>query len=308
MSEPVALGIDIGGTNTKLGLVTRSGRLIAKETKSTPDSHTTEDLLDVITRISRTLIAKNGVTVAGVGIGAPGAVDADREHVTEAPSFPSWNNLPLRAIISDALKLPAVMENDVNAFGIGEHLWGAGAGLTDFICVAVGTGVGGAIFINGELYRGPEGAAGELGFTILTPDGPSIGGISGVLEGYIGRRGFDSAVDRLYPTGEFPTPHRITELAASGEVRAREIQSMLASRLAEAATTWVHMLNPQAIIVGGGTTADADYFFQEFTSKLRARARSLHTRHLQILPGKLGYFAGMLGASAIWFSSPENQE
>ncbi|MBU1919581.1 ROK family protein, partial [bacterium] len=138
MSEAVALGIDIGGTNTKIGLVTRSGKLIAKETTSTPDSHSIEDVLRVIVQISAELISSNQVAIEGVGIGAPGVVDLACERVVEAPSFPTWDNIPLRKLISDALNLPAVMDNDVNAFGIGEHLWGAGVGLTDFIAIAIG--------------------------------------------------------------------------------------------------------------------------------------------------------------------------
>lgn len=303
MAEPVALGIDIGGTNTKIGLVTRSGKLIAKETTSTPESHSIEDVLRVIVQISAELISSNQVAVEGVGIGAPGVVDIEREHFVEAPNFPDWDNIPLRKLISDALNLPAVMDNDVNAFGIGEHLWGAGVGLTDFIAIAIGTGVGGSIFINGELYRGAAGAAGELGFTILNTDGPVIGGITGVLEGYIGRHGFDNEVGKLFPTGAFPTPRRITQMARDGDERAKQVQSIIAARLTEAAATWVHILNPQAIIIGGGTMAESEYFYRELNSKLRARARRVHTRDLQILPGRLGYYAGMLGASALWFSS-----
>jgi glucokinase len=306
MPEVVALGVDIGGTNTKLGLVTRAGKLITKETAATPESHSTEEVLETVRQISERLISSAKVSVVGVGIGAPGVVDSTREFVVEAPSFPSWDYLPLRKLISEELKLPAVMDNDVNAFGIGEHLWGAGEGLTDFIAIAVGTGVGGSVFINGELYRGATGAAGELGFTILSPDGPSVFGIAGVLEAYIGRRGFDAEVDKLFPTGEFPTPRRISQMAREGEPRARQVQSIVAAHLAEAAATWVHILNPQAIIIGGGTTAEADYFFQEFAVKLRLRARHVHTKDLKILPGKLGYYAGMLGASALWFASSDS--
>ncbi|MBU1638341.1 ROK family protein [bacterium] len=303
MSEAVALGIDIGGTNTKIGLVTRSGKLIAKETTSTPDSHSIEDVLRVIVQISAELISSNQVAIEGVGIGAPGVVDLACERVVEAPSFPTWDNIPLRKLISDALNLPAVMDNDVNAFGIGEHLWGAGVGLTDFIAIAIGTGVGGSIFINGELYRGATGAAGELGFTILTPDGPAVGGIVGVLEGYIGRRGFDREVAKLFPKGEFPTPRRITQMVRDDNPKAKQIQLLMAARLTEAAATWVHMLNPQAIIIGGGTMAESDFFYAELNNRLRARARRVHTRDLRILSGKLGYYAGMLGASALWYSS-----
>jgi len=305
MKTRIALGIDIGGTNTKVGLVTHEGESIARETVKTPKSRTLEDVMRVVTEVKEDLLSRHNVTPEGIGIGAPGVVDIDREIVVEAPNFPTWTGLPLRRIISERFNLPAEMENDVNAFGLGEHLWGAAQGLHNFVAVAVGTGVGGAIFIDGSLYRGSHGAAGEMGFTILSPDGPQAGGTVGVLEAYIGRRSFDEEVCKLFPTGEFPTPRKITQLAAEGEERARFIQSKIAGYLAEAAATWVHLLNPEAIVIGGGTTAGADYLLAEFERKLRDRARASHTRHLQVLPGKLGYFAGVLGAAAAWFSPHE---
>jgi glucokinase len=169
--------------------------------------------------------------------------------------------------------------------------------------VAVGTGVGGAIFIDGKLYRGAQGGAAELGFTVISPSGPEVMGRPGVLEGYIGRHGFDDIVLKRFPTGEVPTPRRVTELAAAGDARARQVHSEVAGYLAEAAASWLHVLNPEAIIVGGGTLAGADFFFEEFERKLRARALPLQTENLKILPSRLGYLSGVQGAAALWFKS-----
>ncbi|MBU0690815.1 ROK family protein, partial [bacterium] len=106
-----------------------------------------------------------------------------------------------------------------------------------------------------------------------------------------------------FPKGEFPTPRRITQMVRDDNPKAKQIQLLMAARLTEAAATWVHMLNPQAIIIGGGTMAESDFFYAELNNRLRARARRVHTRDLRILSGKLGYYAGMLGASALWYSS-----
>jgi len=294
------LGIDIGGTNIKVGLVTEQGELLDTVTVSTPPDRDWPDIVALCTKAARDLMIRTKARPEGVGIAAAGVVDNENEHVVAAPNFPEWKNAPLRQAFSNALKLPAVLGNDVQLLGVAEHTWGAAVGLSDFIATAVGTGVGGAIFIDGRLYRGALGGAGEVGFTIISPDGPEVAGVPGAVEAYVGRRGFDEIVGRLFPTGEFPTPRRITELANGGDVRARKVQDLIAGYMSEAVATWLHLLNPQAVILGGGTLAGATYFFEVFERKLRARARATHTEHLQILPAKLGYFGGVQGAAAYW--------
>ncbi|HEY3295000.1 MAG TPA: ROK family protein [bacterium] len=303
MSEPLILGLDLGGTNIKVGLVTPEGALVDHAIGTTPPRREVDDVVAVLASTVRQLMGRHpGVHPAGAGLAAPGVVDLEGERVVRAPNFPTWNNVPLRQALEDALRLPCVMGNDVDLFGVGEHRWGAAVGLRHFVAVAVGTGVGGAIFTDGKLYRGAHGGAAELGFTIIAPHGPSVLGVEGCLEGYIGRRGFDDIVLRLFPTGEVPTPRRITEMAAAGDVRARQVHTEIAGYLAEAAATWLHILNPEAIILGGGTLAGATFLIEEFEQRLRERALKTHTAHLKILLSKLGYFAGVHGAAALWIS------
>lgn len=300
-SERLALGIDIGGTNLKIGLVTESGKLVDKETTPTPRPRDLSAVVQSLATAVRNLCDKHRARPEGAGIGAPGVVDENLETVLWAPNFNDWIGLPIRQTISNALRIPVVMDNDVNNFAVGEHRWGAARKFQHFVAAAMGTGLGGAIYIDGKLYRGARGAAGEMGFSIISPDGPEVLGRAGVLEAYVGRTAFDQLVDDRFKTGEFPTPRRITELAEQGDPRAREIHDVLAQRLAEAAATWVHLLNPEAIVLGGGTIHGADYFFERFKHYLTARALPPHTEYLHILPGQLGYFAGMLGAAALWF-------
>lgn len=306
MTPPV-LGIDIGGTNIKLGLVNAHGDLLETSTITTPPERDLPHVVAVCVKGTRELLARTKQRPRGVGVAAAGVVDIAGEHVVAAPNFPEWHHAPLRAVMSEALKLPAVLGNDVDLMGVAEHEWGAAVGLKHFIATAVGTGVGGAIFIDGRLYRGAHGAAAEVGFTIISPNGPEISGMKGVVEGYIGRRGFDEIVGKLFPTGEFPTPRRITELANNGDPRARQVQDILAGYLAEAVATWLHLLNPEAVVLGGGTLANATYFFEVFEQKLRARALPTHTEHLKVLPGKLGYYAGVQGAAAYWMINNSKQ-
>ena len=297
------LGLDIGGTNIKAGLVSTSGELVDHATVSTPQQRDMPDIVHTLAQISQQLLARRQTTPIGVGIAAAGVVDLDGGRVMRAPNFPLWHAVPLRQAVEDALKLPASLGNDVDVFGIAEHTWGAAKGLRHFVAVAVGTGVGGAVFIDGKLYRGACGGAAELGFTVIAPSGPEVLGHGGVLEGFIGRRGFDDIVLKHFPTGEIPTPRRVTELAAQNDARARRVHSDVAMYLAEAASSWLAVLNPEAIVLGGGTLAGADFFFEEFERKLRARGLKTHTEHLKILPSKLGYFAGVQGAAALWLTS-----
>jgi glucokinase len=303
MSDNLALGVDIGGTNIKVALVREDGELLDHIVTGTPSRREPSDVVAATSKCARALLTRTRAEPAGMGVAAAGPVDLTGQHVICAPAFPTWENVPLRVMLSEAVGLTAVLGNDVDAFGLAEHRWGVAVGFKHFIAVAVGTGVGGAIFIDGKLYRGAMGGASELGFTVIAPDGPKVLGRAGVLEGFIGRRGFDDIVLKHFPTGEIPNPRRVTELAASGDARARQVHGDVAAYLAEAAASWLHILNPEAIVLGGGTLEGANFFFEEFERKLRARALPLQTQNLKILPSRLGYLSGVQGAAALWFES-----
>jgi glucokinase len=301
-ANKVALGIDIGGTNIKVGLVSEGGELIERSTSATPASHEPQEVVAAVIRAAKSLLVGSPWIPVGIGVGFAGVVDADRERVVAAPNFPDWKGIPLREMLASELDLPVVVDNDVNAFGLAEFRWGAGVGLKHFIAVAVGTGLGGAIFVDGKLYRGANGGAAELGFTIINEEGPETMGSIGALEGYVGRNAFDQLASRYFPTGEFPNPRSVTEMAERGDERACNVHRALAHYLAQAALTWINILNPQAIIVGGGTVTGSTFFLREFEREVRAHALRTHTEFLKILPGKLGYFSGLLGAAALWFT------
>ncbi|MBU1985071.1 ROK family protein, partial [bacterium] len=204
MSTHYILGLDIGGTNIKIGLVSDSGELIDHVIATTPFKREPEDVVTAAEHACRPLLSRVNHKPEGIGIAAAGMIDLAGERYMRGPNFFTWEKVPLREMLEKAFGLPAVMGNDVDVFGIAEHRWGAAVGLQHFVCAAVGTGLGGAVFIGGKLYRGAFGGAGELGFTVITPDGPVVLDCPGVIEGYVGRRGFDDIVLRLFPTGEVP--------------------------------------------------------------------------------------------------------
>ncbi len=308
MPSDLILGVDIGGTNIKVGLVSGDGALVNQAVVSTPQRREPVDVVTVTAQAARQVLAHSGTTrPRGLGIACAGVVDLAGEHVMRSPNFPTWQAVPLRAAMAEEFGLATILGNDVDALGMAEYHWGVAVGLKHFIAVAVGTGVGGAILIDGKLYRGASGGAAELGFTVISPTGPDVIGVAGVIEGYIGRRGFDEIVLKHFPTGEVPTPRRVTELTTQGDARAQAVHRELAGYLAEAAASWLHILNPEALVLGGGTLQGAEFFRQTFQEQLRARALPTHTENLLILPSKLGYYAGVQGAAALWMAEHARQ-
>ncbi len=302
--EKQVIGIDLGGTNFKVAVVTSDGRILAERVAPTPDSHEWPDVERALVESTQRLLHERETAPTSVGFAAPGIVDEARECICLAPNFPTWKNLPVRAELENALKLPVTLDNDVNAFGLAEAYWGAGKGKRYLVCLAVGTGVGGAIILHGKLYRGMHGAAAELGHILLNENGPLCScGQRGHLEAYVGRRAFDELATRLFPTGELPAPRRMAELAAQGDERAREIHRYLAHYLALGCVTLIHCFNPEAIVIGGGTVLESPYLFEALRAELEQLTISAVHEGVEILPSGLGYLAGVLGAAALCFEA-----
>lgn len=302
--EKQVIGIDLGGTNFKVAVVTTEGRILAERVTPTPDSHEWPDVERALVETTQRLLQENEVAPTSVGFAAPGIVDEARERICLAPNFPTWKNLPVRAELEEALKLPVTLDNDVNAFGLAEAYWGAGKGKRYLVCLAVGTGVGGAIVLNGKLYRGMRGAAAELGHILLNENGPLCScGQRGHLEAYVGRRAFDELATRLFPTGELPAPRRMAELAMQGDKRALEIHRYLAHYLVLGCVTLIHCFNPEAIVIGGGTVLESPYLFDALRAELKRLTIAAVHEGVEILPSGLGYLAGVLGAAALCFEA-----
>jgi glucokinase len=303
-NEKQVIGIDLGGTNFKVAVVTSEGRILAERVTPTPENHEWPEVERALVANTLRLLQENDSAPTAVGFAAPGIVDETRECICLAPNFPTWKNLPVRAKLEDALQLPVTLDNDVNAFGLAEAYWGAGQGKRYLVCLAVGTGVGGAIVLDGKLYRGMHGAAAELGHILLNENGPVCScGKRGHLEAYVGRRAFDELATKLFPAGELPAPKRMAELAAQGDERAKEIHRYLAHYLALGCVTLIHCFNPDAIVIGGGTVLESPYLFDTLRAEIKQLTISAVHEGVEILPSGLGYLAGVLGAAALCFEA-----
>lgn len=298
-STGLAAGIDIGGTKIAAGVVDVDGRVLTRVHVDTPVSDR-QALVDAIIGIARDLHAEH--PVSAVGIGVAGLVDRQGETVRFAAHLP-FRDEPLRSEIATAVGLPVVVDNDANAGGWAEARFGAARGARDAVFVAVGTGIGGAIIIDGALRRGWQGASGEIGHLIVQRDGrPCPCGSRGCWEQY----GSGRALLRAAEEAGYDVPHgaAITAAAQAGDERARAVLSDIGAWIGVGIAGLVAVLDPEVVVVGGGVSAAGDLLLEpardSFQTYLTAKARRTEP---SIVLAALGPDAGLIGAADLARSS-----
>src|SRR5271169_6850249 len=176
--NPVVIGVDLGGTNLRTALLTSEGDILDKHKEAT---HASDGWKEIVKRLiqniegQQKIANQRGFSVVAVGVGAPGVIQVDKGIVVKSPNFPDWNNLPLKDKLEKALRLPVMIENDANAAALGEQWRGAGMGIGSMILLTLGTGVGGGIVLNKQIWHGADGMAGEIGHMTIIPDGRKCG-------------------------------------------------------------------------------------------------------------------------------------
>jgi glucokinase len=254
----ISFGIDIGGTNTKMGLFDVSGKMLAFRTIPTVK---TEDPGHFIERLSQEceqmLISETGLrlgdsAVVGVGAGAPMA-NYFTGTVDQAPNL-GWKNVPLRNLFKKYFRAEAVIENDANLAALGEAKWGAGRDLSDFVLITLGTGVGSGLILDGKLYRGHNALGAEGGHIIIPHEKTRLCSCGGInhLESYLSAKGIKETILEL--TKEEWTIEKLGLLFREGDLRATAIIHQIATELATGLVTMGVLLGPQAFIIGGGVS------------------------------------------------------
>jgi glucokinase len=284
------LGFDVGGTALKLGRFDLAGNCLQQATLATPrpsrPKPVVEALLQGLAMIDPDRQAK------AIGVGMPGPADPTGQIARIAINMDDWDDVPLGEWLTAATGLPTVIENDANCAGIGEHWRGAGQPFADFLLLTLGTGVGGAIFLNNQLYRGREGAAGELGLITLNPAGDACrSGNSGSLEQHLSI----GAIQRR--TGQ--TPETLGELAQAGDRGALEFWHDYGETLGAGLSNLIYVLTPAAIVIGGGISASYEFFAPSAIAAIDRRVMPTSKSNLKLMPAQLGNQAGMLGASKL---------
>lgn len=282
-----AIGVDIGGTKMAAGLVTSTGEIIDARTAPTP-LNGAEAILDTLTALCRSLQSKaasQGLDVNTVGIGTAGQVDHVRGSIVYAnENLPGWTGTPVVERMSAALGLPVYVENDVKAMAMGESRFGAGRGFQHILYLAVGTGIGGAVVLNGELWRGANGTAGEFGYLVAGWDGDRPIKVEEMLAG----PGLAARYDLL--SGERLSLNQIAQRAADGDTLAAQVIRDGAQRLGIITRPVLTFLDPQVLIVGGGVPGIGALWWDAFVEPLRQFA---------VLPAQLGINTTLIGAAWI---------
>ncbi|WP_211942208.1 ROK family protein [Cylindrospermopsis raciborskii] len=287
----LVIGIDLGGTSIKSGVFDRNGKRLQSITLQTPKPATPEAVLSTMLEGINSLIKQNDRILA-LGVGTPGPVDAAGRVAKVAINLEGWDNVPLAEWLENRTGIPTILANDANCAGLGEAWLGAGRDFQNLILLTLGTGVGGAIILDGKLFVGHQGAAGELGLITLNPHGPLCNsGNQGSLEQYTSI----GAISRR--TGKDPAI--LGELAKQGDIQSLTFWQEYGKDLGIGLTSLIYVLTPQAIIIGGGISASFEYFLPAMQQEIENRVLPSSRVGLQILKAQLGNSAGMAGAAKL---------
>lgn len=312
--DSYVIGVDIGGTGTKYGIVDKDGNVLHASSMSTNTHAQVHTFIDELHEKLSELIEKVGGIgrIKGIGVGAPNG-NVYTGTIEYAPNLPWKGVIPLAKMIQDKFKLPVKLTNDANAAAVGEMMYGAAKGMKDFIMITLGTGVGSGIVANGQLIYGHDGFAGELGHTIIIPDGrfhPGTGK-KGSLESYASATGVAlSAVEILRDTNRpsllrnIPldkiTSKDVFDAAQQEDEVAKEVFEFTGKILGMSLANFVMFSSPEAIILFGGLTKAGDLILKPTREHLEANVIEIFQNKVKILFSHLKESdAAILGASAL---------
>ena len=306
MNTPrTAIGIDFGGTTIKSAVVENARVLLHGPAIDTQLHHSAESLVDEIVHVVATLRTVHP-SAAAIGVGLPGFVDSVNGIVHSLTNVAGWSEVPLRSILSERTGLPAIIENDANAMAYGEWKYGAAIGAMHAVCITLGTGVGGALILDGKLYRGATLAAGEIGHMSIDYRGVrGPYGNFGGLEEYVGNVQIAARAMKLYAQAGRPktieqcAPLELANSAHGGDAVARDLWSALGAEIGAALASVVWVLNPDTIVIGGGVANAGDLLFDPIRREITARTIPVFNAHLRVLPATLGNEAGIIGNAAL---------
>lgn len=291
MVEPEVIGIDLGGTAIKLGRFAQDGTCLQSLSVATPQPATPSAVVETMAEAVAQLIPKKDV-IAAIGVGTPGPVDAAGRIAKVAINLVGWHDVSLADMLEAKMGYPTVLANDANCAGLGEAWLGAGRRFRNLILLTLGTGVGGAIILDGKLFTGHQGAAGELGLITVNPDGPMCNsGNRGSLEQFVSVQ----AIRRRTSM----EPAELCVLAREGDKFALEFWESYGCHLGVGLASLIYVLTPEAIIIGGGISASAEFFFPAALAEIEQRVLPSSRAGLELLVAELGNQAGMVGAAKL---------
>lgn len=314
LSNEFAIGIDVGGTNTKYGVVNHRGEILEKGELKTDIYPTSEEYVDALYAALTPLIKKNtnGGTVKGIGIGAPNG-NYYTGTIEYAPNLHWKGIIPLTKLVTAKFGLPSALTNDANAAAVGEMNYGAARGMRDFIMITLGTGVGSGIVANGQLILGHDGFAGELGHTTIIPGGRKhwSTGLRGSVESYCSATGIvitakemlqkskKDSLMRKYKGKEISSKI-VYECARKGDKLAQEVYRFTGQILGEALANFIMFSSPEAIILFGGVIKAGDFIMEPTKEHMEKNLLPIFQNKVKLIFSELKEAdAAILGASAL---------
>jgi glucokinase len=304
------IGVDLGGTTFSVGLVSEDGKILKKVTRDTLVENGKED---VIRRIAETILeVSDGEETPYVGIGSPGSIDRENGIVRFSPNFPDWHNVPLTDELAKRTGKKVFLENDANAFVLGEKWFGAGRGYDHIVALTLGTGIGGGVVTHGYLLTGRDGIGAELGHVVVEPNGPMCNcGTRGCLEAVASatairrflREGYkkyhSSLVYKLAGSPEKADAKHLFDAARQGDRFALMIRDRVVDALARAVAGYIHIFNPEIVIIGGGISRAGEILFGPLREKVVDYIMPSFVGTYEIVASPLVEDAGILGAASI---------
>jgi glucokinase len=310
MSPREAIGADLGGTKLLLGVVDQDSKVLW-ESRELSHGRTEEELVEMLVQeVAKARSSRPGVD--SIGLGIPATINHDEGIAISAVNLP-LHNLPIRELLSGRTGLPVAVDNDANVAALAEHLYGAARGSDNAVMLTIGTGIGGGLILGGEVYRGANGAAAELGHTVIAMDGPRCQGncpgrgcvetlASGTALGREGRLAAErephSRLGKMLADGRQIEGGAITEAALDGDRTAIGVFELIGRRIGVALTSFANIFEPEVIVIGGGVMAAGDLLLDPARRELRERALP-PMNMTPVVAAQLGPDAGMIGAAAM---------
>jgi glucokinase len=310
-----SLGVDLGGTNIKIGIVSDQGKLITSTSVKTEAEMGPKKIISNMIDGIETVLKQCKCKIQGIGIGCPGVVSTKKGIIENAPNLPGWKNIKLSSLISKKFGYDVFVENDANAAAIGELMFGAGKKYSSFVMVTLGTGVGGGIVYKKKIYRGELGAAGEIGHVSIDVHGPKCNcGSTGCIESYIGNQYLKEIVKNEIPNHPDSkiwdliendtkkiSPRLIQKALELGDEYAMNIVIRMGSQLGVALASLANIMDISTFIIGGGMSGFGSPLFDSTKATINSRVMESLRSRIKVIPAKLKNEAGIKGASSLVF-------
>jgi glucokinase len=317
MSQRYFIGVDLGGTNIKFGIVSERGKILRKGLLPAQADRGRKAILNNMNKAVRESLAfarEKKIKVKGIGVGSPGTVNLNSGKIEgSCPNLPQMVNVNLKRWLSRSFKFPIYVDNDANVMALAESKFGAAKGYKDALCLTLGTGIGGGIILDGKLFHGSNFAGAEFGHMTICYNGRkcNCGGI-GCLEMYASapamvrdakwrlRRSRESIIRKLIQEDQSKiTTEVVFEAERRGDVLASEVVKQACAYLGAGIASAVNLLNPQVVVIGGGVSEGGQSFIRRIEKEVKKRAFPSATKNLKAVKAKLGNDAGFIGAAML---------